>query len=105
MKIGSLLMSGKQEIEMEVYAGLLVIALGIAYLVVRAIQFRSASGVVKEEVAGSPQKQPRSLRRKQKGHAGLPARGSRFNRTKKAMAMDRRNSVVNGGAIQTPWGW
>ena len=103
--IGSLLMAGKQEIEMEVYAGLLIIALGIAYLLVRAIQFHSTSGVVKEEVAGSPQKQLRSHRGKRKGYAGLPARGSRFNPTEKAMAMARRSSVVKIGAIQTPWGW
>ena len=88
---------------MEVYAGLLMIALGIAYLLVRVIQFHSTSGEVKKEVAGSPQKQLRSDRGKRKGDAGLPARGSRFNRTEKAMA--RRSSVVNVGAIQTPWGW
>lgn len=103
--IGSFSMAGKQEIEMEVYTGLFLIALGIAYLVVRAFQFRSTLGVVKGEVAGSPQKQLRSHRGKRKGSAGLPARGSRFNPTEKAMAMARRSSTVNAGAIQTPWGW
>ena len=38
-------------------------------------------------------------------YAGLPARESRFNPTKKSMAMVRKSSAVNAGTIQKPWGW
>lgn len=90
---------------MELYAGLLLVTLGVAYLLVRAIQFHSTSGVVKEAVAGSPQKQFRPHRGKRKSHAGLPARGSRFKPAERSMTMARRSSAVNAGIIQKPWGW
>ena len=103
--IGILSMAGIQEIDMEVYAGLFLVALSVAYFIVRAFQLRSTSSVSKEEVAASTQKQFRSHGRKLEGNAGLSAHGSRFNPAKKPMKMARRSSVINAGAIQKPWGW
>ena len=103
--IGNLSMAGIQEIDMEVYAGLLLVALGVAYFVVRAFQLRPTSSVSKEEVSASIQKQFRSHGRKLKGAAGLSTPGSRFNPAKKSMTMARRSSAINEGTIQKPWGW
>ena len=90
---------------MEVYAGLLLITLGISYLVVRFFQLSSASNVVNDKAAGSLQKQSRSSRRKRSGLAGLSVAGSRFKRTDKTMTMARRSPALNAGIIQKPWGW
>lgn len=104
--VRQLTLAETQEIEMEVYAGLLLVALGIAYLLVRAIQSRTTpSSVVKKRAAGSHQKQLQSNRRKMKGFAGKPSRRSRINSTEKTMAMVRRSSATNVGTIQKPWGW
>ena len=90
---------------MEVYAGLLLITLGISYLLVRFFQLGSTSNVVNDKATGSLQEQSRSNRRKRSGLAGLSVAGSRFKRTDKSMAMARRSTASNAGIIQKPWGW
>ena len=90
---------------MEVYAGLLLIALCIAFVVVRVTNFRSTSSVANEKIAGSHQAQPKSQRRKRKAFGASSTAGSRFKQTDKTMTMARGTSAANAGIIRKPWGW
>ena len=90
---------------MGLYAGLLLITLGIGYLMARLFQFRSSSTVVRVKSVSSPQEKRRSDKGKRRGFAGLSILGSRVKRTDKPMTMVRRSSALNAGAIQKPWGW
>lgn len=103
--IGSLSMAGIEEIDMEAYAGLLLIALSIAFIVVRVTNFRTTLSLAYEKAAGSHQAQLESQRRKRKTFGASSTAGSRFKQTDKTMTMARGTSAVNAGTNRKPWGW
>ena len=90
---------------MEVYAGLVLIAFCIAFLVIRIFQSPAATSPVNEKGADSLQEKLRSHGRKQKGLNGLSTPGSRFKSTDKSMTTASRRSTVSFGTTLKPWGW
>ena len=86
---------------MEVYAGLLLAALGIAYLVVRSSQSRKTGELEKNERNVSRRVLNLSNRSKQKGSLGSASSVSRGKQSGRTL----RRSALVAGTVQKPWGW
>lgn len=103
--IGSLSMADIEDIEMELYAGLSIIALCVAFIVVRLANLGPASRIANEKVTGSQQAQLKSQRRKWKTFGASSTAGSRFGQADKAMTMARGAAAVDVSINKKPWGW
>lgn len=90
-----------QEFMMELYAGLLLVAIGIGYLVARSMQSRYTARIVKHATTGNRSRPKNTLRNKQKDSSGSKAPGSRG----KSAGRSLNRSALAGGSIQKPWGW
>ena len=90
-----------QEFMMELYAGILLVALGIGYLVVRLMQPRSNVRTAKHATTGNSSRPKNKLRNKQKDSLGSKSPGSRG----KSAGRTLNRSALVGGTIQKPWGW
>ena len=86
---------------MELYAVLLLVAIGIGYLVVRFMQPRSTARNVKHTTTGNRSRPKNTLRNKQKDSPGSKSPGSRG----KSAGRTLNRSALVGGTIQKPWGW
>ena len=86
---------------MELYAGLLLVAIGIGYLVVRFMQRRSTVRNLKHATTGNRSRPKNTLRNKQKDSLGSKSPGSRG----KSAGRTLNRSALIGGTIQKPWGW
>lgn len=90
-----------QELMMELYAGLLLVAIGIGYLVVRLMQPRSTVRIVKHVTTGNRSRPKNTLRNNRKDSSGSKSPGS----SGKSAGRSLNRSALVGGTIQKPWGW
>ena len=90
-----------QELMMELYAGLLLVAIGIGYLVVRFMQLRSTVRIVKHVTTGNRSRPKNTLRNNGKNSSGSKSPGS----SGKSAGRSLNRSALVGGSIQKPWGW
>ena len=86
---------------MELYAGLLLVAIGIGYLAVRAMHSRSTVRIVKHATTGNRSRPKITPRNKQKGSLYSKSPGSRG----KPAGRTLNRSALVAGTIQKPWGW
>lgn len=86
---------------MEMYAGLFLVAIGISYLTVLAIQSRSTSRIVRHATKGNRPGSINKLRNKQIDSPGPMSSSARGKSAGKSL----NRSALVGGTIQKPWGW
>ena len=82
---------------MEVYAGLFLVALGIAYLTVRSIQSRTVGTVEKTVKTNSTSAS--------RGNPAGRTPASRTPASRTPASRTLRRSTLVAGSIQKPWGW
>ncbi len=90
---------------MQVYLGMLLVIIAVAYVVVRFVGSRSVTGSTDVGEVDRPQARNQSHRRKSNGSNRSASQGSRGNSSDKGMKMASGRSAVVTGSIRKPWGW